>query len=178
MCARSEEAGAAPVTDTNSSSRAAGLGLGADHRAEQVDHGSAPASPPTVTSRLAASASGPGRRPALPGVDQRRCAPGGPREVERGGRGLGQRAEREARDHAEAQGARAAERPEQVLVAVLVALQHPAVGEHHLGRDHLVRREPPAAAKQAKPAAEGLAADPDRGAAAAGIVRSCWARAA
>ena len=37
--------------------------------------GSAPASPPTVTSRLAASCVGARRRPLLPGGEQRHCAP-------------------------------------------------------------------------------------------------------
>jgi hypothetical protein len=55
--------------------------------------------------------------------------------VERGGRGLGHRAERQARDHAEALGARAAQRPEQILVALLIALHHPSVGQHHFCRD-------------------------------------------
>ena len=86
--------------------------------------------------------------------------------MERGGRGLGHRAEREACNHAEAKRACAAQRPEQILVALLVALHHAPVGQHHLGRDQLVRRQPPATAQQAEPAAERLAADPDRGAAA------------
>src|SRR5918996_1629019 len=100
MCARSEEAGSAPATDTNSSSSAAVSASLPIIEPNRWTTGSAPASPPTVTSRLAASPSGP-------------------------------------------------------------------VGDHSLCRDQLVRREPPAAAQQAKPAAEHLAADPDRGAAAA-----------
>ena len=119
-----------------------------------------------MTSRLAASPSGPVGDHSCQAAISADARSVGPLEVERGGRGLGQRAEREARDHAEAPGARAAQRPEQVLVALLVALHHPPVGQHHLCRDHLVRCEPPAAAQQAKPAAECLAADPDRGAAA------------
>jgi len=52
-------------------------------------------------------------------------------------------------------------------MALLVALHHSPVGQHHLCRDELVRGESLAATQQSKPAAECLAGDPDRGAAAA-----------
>jgi hypothetical protein len=51
-------------------------------------------------------------------------------------------------------------------MVLLVALHHPPVGQRDLRRDQLVRRKSPAATQQAEPAAEHLAADADRGAAA------------
>src|SRR4029453_5993017 len=154
MCARSEEGASAPATETNSSSSAAVSVSLPIIEPNRWTTGSAPASPPTVTSRLAASLPGPGRatpghgeepgarelvrpcrRPLLPGGDQRRRELAGPLEMERGGGGLGHRAEREARDHTEALGPRAAQRPEQVLVPLLVALHQPSVGHDYFCRD-------------------------------------------
>ena len=68
-------------------------------------------------------------------------------------------AQRQARHHAELAAARAAERPQQVLAR----LDHAPVGEHDLGRDHLVARQPVPAPEDAKPAAEREPGDPTVG---------------
>jgi hypothetical protein len=178
MCARSDEAGSAPATDTNSSSSAAVSISLPVIEPNRWTTGSAPTSPADGDEQARRESVGPRRGPLLPGGDQRRCTLVWPLEVKRGGRGLRHRAERETRDYAEALGARAAQRPEQILVALLVALHHPPIGQHHLCRDHLsdvsprLRPSRPSPPPSAWPPIPTVAPQPP------GIVTSCWARAA
>lgn len=58
--------------------------------------------------------------------------------MEGGGARGGDRAEHQLRDRRELAAARSSERPEQVLVAVLVAVDDAAVGEHRARGDELV----------------------------------------
>ena len=68
----------------------------------------------------------------------------------------------EAGDDAEVSAA-AADRPEEVWLAVVVDLEDAAVGGHDLGAEEVVDREPVLAHEVAHPAAEREPADPDRG---------------
>src|ERR671914_453104 len=129
MCARSDDAGSALATDTNSSSSAAVSVSLPIIEPNRWTTGSVPASPPTVTSRLAASSSGP--------IGDHSCQAA----ISRDARSWGH-----------------------------LRWNEVAAGS---GTVRSVRRvttprpwAPAPGAQQPKPAAERLAADPDRGAAA------------
>jgi hypothetical protein len=76
--------------------------------------------------------------------------------------------EDEGGDHAEVATSGPAQRPEQLLVVVLVALDHPTVGRDDLGPEQVVAGQAVLPAQDPQPAAEGEAGDPDGGTAAGG----------
>jgi hypothetical protein len=69
--------------------------------------------------------------------------------------------EHELRHHRELTATSAPQRPEQVRIVVLVALDDAPVGEHGARGDELVRGEAMRATEDAQTAAEGQAGDPD-----------------
>src|SRR5919106_4199091 len=115
-----------------------------------------------------------GRRPRLPGVDRRGCLGGGPRHVEvrRGWRWDGP--ERERGHHAEVAGTGSAERPEQILFVMLVALDDPAVRQDDLRPEQVVGCQPVPSPDDPEPSPEREPGDPDGGQDPAGMARSCW----
>jgi hypothetical protein len=88
--------------------------------------------------------------------------------VEAGGLRGRERPEHELRHGRELATTRSPQRPEQVFVGVLVAVDDTPVGEHGARGDELVGREAVGAAQDAQAAAEGQAGDPDGRPAAGG----------
>src|SRR5688572_5325784 len=70
--------------------------------------------------------------------------------------------EGEGGEDAEVAAACAAQRPEQVRFAMLIALDDAAIRQHYLCCEQAVRGEPVFAAEDAEPAAQGEAGDSDR----------------
>ena len=118
------------------SSSARGLGLRAGVRAEHLDRERPPAA---LISRLAASSSGAAGAHSCHARDQRARVDRA-RQLERGHRRRGHGARAQRRHDAEARAARAPQRPEQVRLALLVAVDDAAVGEHDLGARAARRR--------------------------------------
>jgi hypothetical protein len=119
-----------------------------------------------------------GRRPPLPGLDDGGGEPVRPGEVHVGGdRGRGHGPEDERRHDAEVAGAGAAQRPEQVLVVVVVAGEDAAVGEDDLGPDEVVGGDAVLAPEDPEAAAQGQPPTPTGGQVPPAMVRSCACRA-
>src|SRR4029450_9200345 len=137
------------------------VGLGDEQRAVHVDGGRpvdvAGGGHLQAHSELVGSV----RRPRLPGFDHAGGARKGPCHVYvRGVRG-GDGPEDERRHHAEVAGAGASERPEQVLVVVLVTLEDAAVGKDELGSEQVRGGDAIPPAEDPKPTAERQTGHPD-----------------
>src|SRR4029453_13610949 len=76
--------------------------------------------------------------------------------------GRGNRSEDERGHDAEAAGAAAAQRPEQVLLPVLVTRYPPSVGQDDLGPGEIIGRPPVGPAEDPGSAPEGKTGPPDR----------------
>jgi hypothetical protein len=100
-------------------------------------------------------------RPRLPGADHCIADGPGPHQVEtRGVRGR-DRPQHQLRHRRKLAATRSPQPPEQVLEAVLVAVDDPPVGEHRAHGDELVGGQAVRAAEDAEAAAQGQAGDPD-----------------
>ncbi len=99
--------------------------------------------------------------PSLPGLDDRGCVRVWPDQVQRRRGRRRDRPEDQQRHDSELTAASAAQRPEQVVVLVLVALHDATVRQDHLRADELVAGEPVLAAQDAEPATERQSRDPD-----------------
>ena len=119
------------------------------------------ASPTSFTRRLAASSSGAVGAHRLPGVDEGDGIGVGPREVEVGRCRRREEPKAKRRDHAELAAAAATQRPEQVGVLLVVALDDAPVGQHDPGADQLIAGQPVLAAEDPEATAEGQAGDAD-----------------
>ena len=118
-------------------------------------------SPTSFTRRLAASSSG--------AVGAQRCQAsmragidGGPREAEIRRCRRREEPEDERRDHAEVAAATATQRPEQVGVLFVVAVNDAPVSQHDLGAEQVIAGQTVLAAEDSEATTEGRAGDADR----------------
>ncbi len=144
------------------------VGLGADHRADHSDDRwlarAALGGDQQARGQLVRG----GGSPRLPGLDERAGARPRPHHAQARGRRRRHRPQDELGDNAELAASGAAQRPEEVVVTLLVAGHDAPVGEHDLRADELVRREPVPTAEDPEPAAEREPGDAHRRPAAGG----------
>ncbi len=143
-----------------------GGGLGAEHGSEQMEHGPLAGVAGGGYQQAGREFIGRSRRPGLPGLDHLGRVDVWPNQVETGGGRRRHSAEGQRRDHAEVAATCAAQRPEQLGLAVVVAVDNPPVGQNHLRADQMITGQPVNAAEDSESAAKRQAGDPDRRAAA------------
>jgi hypothetical protein len=114
------------------------------------------------TFRFALTVVGRERRPCLPGGGHRGRVGERPHVVDRRRDRRRHRAEHERGHDPELPAAGAAQRPEQVRFAALVAFDDAPVGQHHPRGPQRVAGQPVPAPEDPEPAAEHEAGDPDR----------------
>jgi hypothetical protein len=144
-----------------------GVGLAVQHGADHLD----PGRPLVVAGgqpQGGVELVGPLGCPGLPGLHHRSGRGRWPGQLEDRGRGRGEGAEDQGGDHPEVATAGTAQRPEQLPVVVLVAVDDATVGQDDLRPEQVVAGQAVLAAEDPEPAAEGEAGDPDRGTAAGG----------
>ena len=146
-----------------------GVGPGAVKRAVEVHGGGAVGVVAGGDLQARGQLVGSGRGPPLPGPDDGGGVCVRPCQMHVGG-GLrrGHGPEDKRRHDAEVAGAGAAERPEQVRLVVVVALEDAAVGEHDLRPDEVVGGDAVLPSEDPEAAAQGQPRHPDRRAGAAG----------
>ena len=88
-----------------------------------------------------------------------------PRQMEGGTGRRRNGSERQGRDNAELSTAGSAQRPEQLSVVVIIAIEYATIGQYNLRADQMIGGQAVLPAENSKPAPERKAGDPHRRAA-------------